>query len=121
MTPLEREEFLSLRATIRERGTARHWMVVLGVAVWSALAISAAALGSIPLVTLLPLLFLAAVFEVAFALHTGVERVGRYLQVFYEDDTSPRAWEHVAMAYGRAFGGSGVDPLFSPIFLLATV
>ena len=39
---------------------------------------------SLPEATLLPLLALAAVFEAVFALHTGVERVGRYIQVFYE-------------------------------------
>ena len=39
----------------------------------------------VPLATLVPLLVLAAAFECVFALHVGIERVGRYLQVFYED------------------------------------
>jgi len=74
-----------------------------------------------PVVTLLPLLLLEAVFEVVFAIHTGVERVGRYLQVFFEDDDEVARWEHVAMSYGRFFAGGGIDALFSPIFWVATV
>ena len=42
-----------------------------------------ASLAAIPVATLLPLVLLAACFEAIFALHTGVERIGRYLQVFY--------------------------------------
>jgi hypothetical protein len=121
MTPREVEEYRALRATILERGTARHWIFVAGLAVWSALTVAVAALASIPVATFLPLLFLAGTFEAIFALHTGVERVGRYLQVFYETAPDEAAWEHVAMAYGRTFGGGGIDALFSPIFWLATI
>jgi hypothetical protein len=60
------------------------------------------------------------VFEAVLALHIGVERVGRYLQVFYEEGPSSRRWEHTAMAFGRAFPG-GSDPLFGGFFLMATV
>lgn len=121
MTPRELEEYKALRATIRERGTARHWMLQAGLGVWSALTIGVAALASAPVATLVPLLFLAATFEAIFALHTGVERVGRYLQVFHEDVPGEAAWEQTAMAYGRTFGGGGIDALFSPIFWVATL
>lgn len=121
MTSRELEEYKALRSTIRERGTARHWMLVAGLAVWAALTIAVTALASYPVATLLPLLFLAATFEAMFALHTGVERVGRYLQVFHEAVPHEAAWERTAMAYGRTFGGGGVDALFSPIFCVATL
>ena len=60
-----------------------------------------------PVATLLPLLVLAVVFEAIFAIHTGVERVGRYLQVYFEAPDETARWENVAMAYGRAFAGGG--------------
>jgi hypothetical protein len=121
MTSRELEEYSALRATIRERGTARHWIFVVGLGIWSALTISVAALVAIPVATLLPLLFLAATFETMFALHTAVERVGRYVQVFHESSPEEANWEHVAMAYGRTFGGGGIDALFSPIFWVAAL
>jgi hypothetical protein len=123
MTPREVEEYRSLRDTIRERGTARHWIVVAGFATWALLAVTIVGLAAAPVITLLPLLLLEAVFEVVFAIHTGVERVGRYLQVFFEgnEDEEVARWEHVAMAYGRSFPGGGIDALFSPIFCVAAL
>jgi hypothetical protein len=120
MTPRELEEYTALRATIRERGTTRFWIVLGGFAVWAGLAVATAALASLPIATLLPLLVLATSFEIVFALHTGVERIGRYIQVFFEAP-GERAWEQTAMAFGRAFPGGGSDPLFTPYFALATV
>ena len=79
MTPRELEEYRALRETIRERGTVRVWLAVMSTAAWAALALSALALAPWPVATLLPLLMLAAGFEGVFALHTGVERIGRYL------------------------------------------
>jgi hypothetical protein len=127
MTGREQEEYRALRATIRERGTTRVWVFVTGVAAWAALAVATAALASPPVATLLPLLVLAAVFEAVFALHVGVERIGRYIQVFYEteDQDVPvggtPGWEHAAMAFGRAKGVVTTDALFSIPFLLAGV
>ncbi|MDR1989271.1 MAG: hypothetical protein LBQ09_03465 [Acidobacteriaceae bacterium] len=125
LTAREREEYRALRATIRERGTARVWIFVVGLALWAALVVAVAALASLPVATLLPLLFLTGVFEAVFALHTGVERVGRYVQVFYEEnrdgESSTRTWEQVAMNFGRVSPGRGVDALFVHIFVLATV
>lgn len=120
MTARELEEYSALRATIRERGTARVWICLAGLAVWAALTIATAALASLPIATLLPLLILGVTFEIVFALHTGVERIGRYIQVFFEAP-GERVWEHTAMAFGRAFPGGGSDPLFTPYFAMATV
>jgi hypothetical protein len=123
MTSREIEEYKALRATIRERGTARVWLFVVGFALWTLAVVAVAALASLPVATLLPLLLLAAVFESLFALHTGVERIGRYLQVFYEDDadaTGPRQWERTVMAFGRQFPSRGIDPLFTGFFVVAT-
>jgi len=119
MTAREHQEYAALRATIRERGKARHWIVLVGLSVWGALTLALVALAAPPVAVLLPLLLLAATFELVFALHTAVERVGRYLQVFHEDETETARWEHVAMAYGRTFGGGGIDALFSPFFWVA--
>lgn len=124
MNPCEIEEYRALRATIRKRGTARVLIFVIGLAAWAALTISTRSEGAVVVAPLLPLLFLAALFEAVFALHTGAERIGRYLQVFFEEDEagtpaaaegSPaprRGWEHLAMQYGRRFPG-GSDPLFA--------
>ncbi len=121
MTNRETDEYRALRDTIRERGTARHWIALVGLVVWAVLTIALAAMASAPVLTLIPLLLLAASFEIVFTLHTAVERVGRYIQVFHEDDHDLAAWEHVAMAYGRTFGGGGIDALFSPLFATATL
>lgn len=121
MTPREIEEYRALRDTIRERSTARVWVALSGLIAWAALALATATLAELPIATFIPLLILAFVFEVVFALHTGVERVGRYIQVFFEDEASDRGWEHQAMAYGQEFPGGGSDPLFGRYFLLAIV
>ena len=106
MTPREVEEYSALRATIRERGSLRVVLFMIAVIAWAAATIATASLAALPVATLLPLFVLAAGFESVFAVHTGVERVGRYLQVFY-DDEGAREWERTTMAYGRAFAGSG--------------
>lgn len=119
MTPRDLEEYKALRDTIRERGTTRAWTVLAGLIAWGGLTIATAALATLPVATLLPLLILATAFEVVFSLHTGVERIGRYIQVFFEEEDS-RGWEHTAMAYGRTFGGGG-DPLFANFFRIAAI
>ena len=122
MTAREQDEYSALRATVRERGTARVCLFAGGIAAWAAAAIATAALASTPIAALLPLLVLAAVFEAVFALHVGVERIGRYIQVFYETDLPalPK-WEHAAMAFGRPKGAATTDALFSAIFFLAAL
>jgi hypothetical protein len=128
MTARDQDEYIALRATIRERGTARICIFAGGIAAWAAASIATAALASTPVAVLLPLLVLAAVFEAVFALHVGVERVGRYLQVFHEteppdlpDSSSHPRWEHAAMAFGRPKGAASVDALFTVIFFLAAL
>jgi hypothetical protein len=82
---------------------------------WAATAIATSAVITVALSTLVPLLVLAAGFEAIFALHSNVERIGRYLQVFHEDDGG---WEHVAMEFGRRFAGTGPEPLHPRLFAL---
>ena len=115
MIPREGEEYQALRATIRERGTARIWIFVVGLAVWAMLTVAMTSVGVIPMTALVTLLVLAATFEAVFALHVGAERIGRYLQVFMED-----RWEATAMAFGPPMAGTSSDPLFVLCFGLAT-
>jgi hypothetical protein len=110
-------EYQSMRATIRQRGTARMLLVPAALVAWAGLTIGAAAVITVALSTLIPLLVLVAAFESTFALHVNVERLGRYLQVFHEPANA--GWEHVTMDYGRRFPGGG-DPLFGRIFIFAT-
>jgi hypothetical protein len=109
-------EYAAMRQTIRERGTARMVLVPIIFIGWAATAISTAAVITVAISTLVPLLVLAAGFEAIFALHVTVERIGRYVQVFHERDGG---WEHVAMSFGQRFPGTGPDPLFSRLFVFA--
>jgi hypothetical protein len=128
VTPREQEEYTALRATIRERGTARVWIFVVATLGWAALAIATAVLAPTPVATLVPLIVIAAAFEAVYALHVGVERIGRYIQVVYEGsdpsegaDPSSPGWEHAAMQFGAPKGAATVDPLFAVPFALASV
>ena len=115
-----RTEYETLRATIRERGTWRVMLFWMSLAVWAGLLLTAAVWG-VPVGSLASLIALVAGFEGVYALHVGVERIGRYLQVFYEETAVLPAWERTAMAYGREPSGDGLDPLFSKIFGTATL
>jgi len=121
MTSREIEEYRALRDTIRERGTTRVWVVLVALIAWATLVVATSALAPrpLPVTTLLPLAVLATAFEIVFALHTSVERIGRYIQVFFEDNDA-RGWEHAAMTYGKTFGG-GSDPLFANFFRIAAI
>jgi hypothetical protein len=116
VTPGEQEQYRALRATIRERGTARVCIFAGGVAVWAALAVTIGALSAPPVATLVPLLLLAATFEGVYALHVGVERVGRYLDVAFDD-----GWERAAAAFGRPPRAATIDPLFVVVFTIAAL
>jgi hypothetical protein len=113
------EEYRALRATIRERGSLRFLVTALTFSAWAASLIAVGAYVVIPLFTLGPLLILAAGFEVIFALHVGVERIGRYVQLRYENAGVPTGpfWEHTAMA--AKVGSGGAHALFLPVFLAA--
>lgn len=118
MIDLARAEFEALRATIRERGTLRMWAILVGMIAWAWLAITLL-LANLPRPAMLvPILILAATFEISFFIHTGVERIGRYIQVFFEEASDSTGWETTAMSYGRSFPG-GLDPLFIPVFAIA--
>lgn len=114
MEDRQNSEYAALRETIRQRGTARMALVPVIFIGWAATAIAAAAVITVAVSTLVPLLVLVAGFETLFALHMNVERLGRYLQVFHEANGG---WEQVAMAFGQRFAGAGPDPLFAQLFL----
>lgn len=120
LSTLTREEYRALRATIAARGTMRLIVTVITFVAWAALALAVAALFVVPVFWLVPLLVLAAGFEVVFAAHVGVERVGRYLQARYERVTPPAPqWESLAMTL--RLPAAGVDPLFSRLFVAAAL
>lgn len=114
------DEYRALRATIRERGSIRISLAVFGLAAWGGLSL-AVAVETLPAwAVLVPLLVLSLTFETVFALHVGVERIGRYVQVFYEEEAGRDGWESRIMEFGRRFPGGGTDPLFGHIFWMAT-
>ena len=114
-------EFAVLRETIAARGTTRMVLLPLTFVGWAALTAALLLFGEIPIASLLSLAVLVAGFEAIHALHVGVERIGRYLQVCYEGDPDGPRWETTAMAVGPALPGGGIDPLFSVVFICATV
>jgi hypothetical protein len=115
------EEYAALRATIRERGTARLCAVVVGFLGWAALAAAMLMADLSGAITLVPLVVLVATFEINFFIHIGVERIGRYVQVFFEERTNATGWETTAMNYAAKFRGRGLDPLFSMLFVTASI
>jgi hypothetical protein len=120
-----RDEYAALRATIRERGTVRVLLFIAVLGLWGGLVVATAAAITLPVAALIPLIVLAGGFEGIAALHIGVERVGRYLQVRFEGDLAdsteaPSGWERTSMAWGGRFPGSGTDPLFTTSFFVAT-
>ena len=111
------DEYQAMRAAIQQRGTARMLVLPLIFVGWAGTAVATAAVITVAISTLVPLIVLVAGFEAIFALHVNVERIGRYLQVFQEREGG---WEHVTMRFGQRFPGSGPDPLFGRLFVLAT-
>ena len=118
-TSLATEEYRALRATIRERGTLRLFVIVLTFVAWSALVLAAGPPLS-PAVALVALVALAAGFETVLAAHIGVERVGRYLQHRYETTQAGPGWEHAAMRLGSSrLVTPSPDPLAARLFIVA--
>ena len=113
-------EFIELRRTIAVRGTARLVLGPATLALWAVVAMQSR-YGDQRVQILLPLLTLAGGFEAVRALHVGVERIGRYLQVFHETPAGPDSatWETAAMEPAAAAPGLRLDPLFGALFLLA--
>ena len=120
MSDLAQAEYRALRDTIRERGTVRMWTVLGGLAAWGALSLAVSIGGIEGAAALVPLVVLASAYEINFFIHTGVERIGRYIQVFYEERENSAGWETTAMRYGAKFP-SPLDPLFSTLFAGATI
>ena len=112
------EEFSVLRQTIAMRGTARMLIVPATCLGWAAIATVVTAT---PAAGLVPLAVLVTGFEAVHALHVGTERIGRYLQVFYEAGGDGPRWESTAMAVGPALPGGGIDPLFAGVFVGVTL
>src|SRR5688500_5658510 len=84
-----KSEYLVLRKTIAHRGALRPILVLTGMGIWGALLIAVLVLIPLPIAAAIPLLALVVTFEVIRPLHFGAERIGRYLQVFYEEDGDP--------------------------------
>jgi hypothetical protein len=125
MDPLSVAEYRALRATIQARGGLRLTLSVVGLAAWAAILVALLVWLPNPIAGSIPLILLVVTFEVNRIFHLGIERIGRYLQVFYENrgdavrDTP--AWETTAMRWGPSLPGAGGHPLLLPIFLFATL
>lgn len=136
-------EYVALRATIAARGHLKLGLVVGGLAAWAALLLAVLAWLPQPVLAVIPLMLLIVVFEALRSLHFGVERIGRYLQVYFEDPfgdgplrggtpygegplrggkiAMPPAWESAVARVGGRLPGAAGHPLFIPLFLLATM
>ncbi len=88
---------------------------------WGVLAGALVIFSEWPIAALISLGVLVGGFEAIHALHVGVERLGRYIQVYYELDTSGPLWESTAMRLGPGLPGGGVDPLFTVLFVCAAL
>jgi hypothetical protein len=111
-------EYSVLRHTIASRGTVRMVLFPVVMIAWAALALMVLTFGDAPIAALYPLAVLVGGFEAIHALHVGVERIGRYLQVYYENPEAGPRWENTVMAVGPALPGGGIDPLFTVVFTL---
>lgn len=118
---LSAAEYEVLRRTIATRGTARMLVAPASCLGWAALTLAHSGVASTPTASLLSLAVLVAGFESVHALHVGSERIGRYLQVYYEADVNGPRWESTAMLVGPALPGGGIDPLFSGLFMGASL
>jgi hypothetical protein len=120
-------EYRVLRETIAARGSLRHSLALAGLASWSVLATVVLVWAPYPIASLPPLFVLLVTFETIRPLHFGAERIGRYLQVYYEEAGQPDralgetpSWERTAMRLSTV-PGTGGHPLFVPMFFLATI
>lgn len=117
---LRAEEYRALRSTIQQRGSLRVVLFLLTISVWAATILMVASRFQLPYFSLIPLVVLAAGFEAVFALHIGVERVGRYIAAHHEPASRGQArWEEVAAKFRGASGGA--NPLFPAVFVGAAL
>ncbi len=116
-------EFMVLRQTIAVRGTVRMALLPITVIGWTSITVALLRGGLEtlpPLLALVSLSVLIGGFEAIHALNVGVERIGRYLQVYYEGTQEGPTWETTAMAVGPGLPGGGIDPLFTVVFAALT-
>jgi hypothetical protein len=125
---LSAQEYRQLRAAIAARGELRARLFLAGLAAWAAGLAAVLIALPYPLVSMVPLALLLATFEAIRPLHFGAERIGRFLQVFYEERGDPArpladtpSWERSAMSFGAAIPGAAGHPLYLPVFLMAVV
>jgi hypothetical protein len=120
---LAREEYRALRATVRERGTLRLIVMFVTFLAWAVLVVRIAPQSETTFPLFACLVVLAAGFEIAFAAHVGVERIGRYLQSHYEGTGAGRPrWEHAIMGFTEPSGPRAhVDPVSTMLFGIAAV
>ena len=115
MHEMSGDEHHVLRVTIQQRGTARMVMIPLIFIGWAATAVATAAVITVAVSTLIPLLILVAGFEAVFALHVNVERLTHYLKATHATEGG---WEEAD--FNHRSGRKAPDPLFSRVFVLAT-
>ena len=126
MTEQQLHEFRSLRDAVASRGQLRVGLTVAGLWMWAMVLTALVIAPPYPVAAIVPLTVLLVTFEAIRPLHFGAERIGRYLQVFYEEANlanavpdaplTPPAWERTAMAFGAAVPGAAGHPLFAPTF-----
>ena len=64
-------------------------LTVAGIGVWAVVLTAILIALPFPVAAVIPLTMLVATFEAIRPLHFGAERIGRYLQVFYEETDAP--------------------------------
>jgi hypothetical protein len=96
-------------------------LVPITVLGWAVLTTALLIAGGPPVSTVVTLAALVGGFEAVHALHVGAERIGRYLQVYYETLAEGPRWETAVTTVGPALPGGGIDPLFSVVFVGATL
>src|SRR4030095_550629 len=107
---LKDAEFRVLRETIASRGTVRHALLPAPILGWAPAAGVFVAVSEVATANLMALGVLVAGFEAIHGLHVGVERIGRYLQVFYEHDGDGPLWESTGVRLGAGPPGAGWRP-----------
>ena len=85
MTEQQLHEFRSLRDAVASRGQLRVALTFAGLCVWAMVLTALVIALPYPIAAIVPLTVLLATFEAIRPLHFGAERIGRYLQVFYEE------------------------------------
>ena len=116
------EEFRQLRTTIRERSTARVVVSFITFVSWGVLALVVRHSTESMAYGLVPLVVLAVGFELVFALHVSVERIGQYLTVFHEASPGMPKWETAIAAFGRTAARTRTQPhvLLANEFIVVT-